>query len=104
MLLSFGDDVADAFNSAAALRVPPPRGPRAGLAANRHYPPWQLAFVSTFFVGAVVTLIAAPFGTLPASFARGVFFYLSLVAATGLFNVYLSTEIFLQQAVGLVLF
>jgi sodium/potassium/calcium exchanger 6 len=71
--------------------------PRAGLAAILS----AGAFVSAFVVGAVA-LIAAPFAVPPASFARDVFFY--LVAASGLFYVYLSAEIFLWQAVGLVLF
>lgn len=71
--------------------------PRAGLAAVLS----AGAFVSAFVVGAVA-LIAAPFAVPPASFARDVFFY--LVAASGLFCVYLSAEIFLWQAVGLVLF
>ena len=71
--------------------------PRAGLAAILS----AGAFVSAFVVGAVA-LIAAPFAVPPASFARDVFFY--LIAASGLFYIYLSAEIFLWQAVGLVLF
>jgi sodium/potassium/calcium exchanger 6 len=84
-LLALGNGAPDAFASAAALA--------AILSAG--------AFVSAFVVGAVA-LIAAPFAVPPASFARDVFFY--LVAASGLFYVYLSAEIFLWQAVGLVLF
>ncbi|XP_066360368.1 cation/calcium exchanger 5 [Miscanthus floridulus] len=95
-LLALGNGAPDAFASAAALGGP--RGmPRAGLAAILS----AGAFVSAFVVGAVA-LIAAPFAVPPASFARDVFFY--LVAASGLFYVYLSAEIFLWQAVGLVLF
>ncbi|KAF8707112.1 hypothetical protein HU200_030345 [Digitaria exilis] len=95
-LLALGNGAPDAFASAAALGGP--RGmPRAGLAAVIS----AGAFVSAFVFGAVA-LIAAPFAVPPASFARDVFFY--LVAASGLFYVYLSAEIFLWQAVGLVLF
>nr|CAB3459347.1 unnamed protein product [Digitaria exilis] len=95
-LLALGNGAPDAFASAAALGGP--RGmPRAGLAAVIS----AGAFVSAFVVGAVA-LIAAPFAVPSASFARDVFFY--LVAASGLFYVYLSAEIFLWQAVGLVLF
>jgi sodium/potassium/calcium exchanger 6 len=95
-LLALGNGAPDAFASAAALRG---EGglPRAGLAAVVS----AGAFVSAFVVGAV-SLIAAPFAVPPASFARDVFFY--LVAASALFCVYLSAEIFLWQAVGLVLF
>jgi Ca2+/Na+ antiporter len=59
------------------------------------------AFVSAFVVGAV-TIQAAPFSVNPASFVRDVFFY--LIAASALFYVYLSAEIYLWQAVGFVLF
>lgn len=45
---------------------------------------------------------AAPFSVEPASFIRDVFFY--LVAASALFYVYLSAEIYLWQAVGFVVF
>ncbi|KAM0841485.1 hypothetical protein ACQ4PT_034922 [Festuca glaucescens] len=95
-LLALGNGAPDAFASAAALRG---EGglPRAGLAAILS----AGAFVSAFVVGAV-SLIAAPFAVPPASFARDVFFY--LIAASALFCIYLSAEIFLWQAVGLVLF
>ncbi|KAL6905640.1 hypothetical protein ACP4OV_003241 [Aristida adscensionis] len=95
-LLALGNGAPDAFASAAALRGGGGM-PRAGLAAVLS----AGAFVSAFVVGAVA-LIAAPFAVPPASFARDVFFY--LVAASGLFYVYLSAEIFLWQAVGFVLF
>ncbi|TKV99222.1 hypothetical protein SEVIR_8G030200v4 [Setaria viridis] len=95
-LLALGNGAPDAFASAAALGGPGGM-PRAGLAAILS----AGAFVSAFVVGAVA-LIAAPFAVPPASFARDVFFY--LLAASGLFYIYLSAEIFLWQAVGLVLF
>ncbi|CAL4911643.1 unnamed protein product [Urochloa decumbens] len=95
-LLALGNGAPDAFASAAALSGPAGM-PRAGLAAILS----AGAFVSAFAVGAVA-LIAAPFAVPPAPFARDVFFY--LVAASALFYVYLSAEIFLWQAVGLVLF
>ncbi|KAL6641902.1 hypothetical protein ACP70R_020083 [Stipagrostis hirtigluma subsp. patula] len=95
-LLALGNGAPDAFASSAALRGGGGM-PRAGLAAILS----AGAFVSAFAVGAVA-LIAAPFAVPPASFARDVFFY--LVAASGLFYVYLSAEIFLWQAVGFVLF
>ncbi|KAG2614842.1 cation/calcium exchanger 5-like [Panicum virgatum] len=95
-LLALGNGAPDAFASAAALGGPGGM-PRAGLAAILS----AGAFVSAFVVGAVA-LIAAPFAVPPASFARDVFFY--LIAASGLFYIYLSAEIFLWQAVGLVLF
>ena len=95
-LLALGNGAPDAFASAAALGGP--RGmPRAGLAAILS----AGTFVSAFVVGAVA-LIAAPFAVPPASFTRDVFYY--LVAASELFYVYLSAEIFLWQAVGLVVF
>lgn len=59
------------------------------------------AFVSAFVVGAVA-IQAAPFSVKPASLVRDVFFY--LIAASALFYVYLSAEIYLWQAVGFVLF
>ncbi|XP_062198192.1 cation/calcium exchanger 5-like isoform X2 [Phragmites australis] len=95
-LLALGNGAPDAFASAAALGGAGGM-PRAGLAAILS----AGAFVSAFVVGAVA-LIAAPFAVPPASFARDVFFY--LLAASGLFYIYLSAEIFLWQAVGLVLF
>ncbi|CAO2147625.1 unnamed protein product [Urochloa humidicola] len=95
-LLALGNGAPDAFASAAALSGPEGM-PRAGLAAILS----AGAFVSAFAVGAVA-LIAAPFAVPPAPFARDVFFY--LVAASALFYVYLSAEIFLWQALGLVLF
>ncbi|TVU26984.1 hypothetical protein EJB05_29562 [Eragrostis curvula] len=95
-LLALGNGAPDAFASAAALGGPGGM-PRAGLAAILS----AGAFVSAFVVGGVA-LIAAPFAVPPASFARDVFCY--LVAASGLFYIYLSAEIFLWQAVGLVLF
>ena len=95
-LLALGNGAPDAFASAAALGGPGGM-PRAGLAAILS----AGAFVSAFVVGAVA-LIAAPFAVPPASFARDLFFY--LIAASGLFYIYLSAEIFLWQAVGLVLF
>ncbi|RCV36488.1 hypothetical protein SETIT_7G323000v2 [Setaria italica] len=95
-LLALGNGAPDAFASAAALGGPGGM-PRAGLAAILS----AGAFVSAFVVGAVA-LIAAPFAVPPAPFARDVFFY--LLAASGLFYIYLSAEIFLWQAVGLVLF
>lgn len=95
-LLALGNGAPDAFASAAALAGPAGM-PRAGLAAVLS----AGAFVSAFVVGAVA-LVAAPFAVPPASFARDVFCY--LVAASALFYVYLSAEIFLWQAVGLVLF
>ncbi|CAA6663505.1 unnamed protein product [Spirodela intermedia] len=67
--------------------------------------PWAIlsagAFVSALVVG-FVAIYAAPFSVNPAPFIRDVFFY--LVAASGLFYVYLSAEIYLWQAVGFVLF
>jgi hypothetical protein len=95
-LIALGNGAPDAFASAAALGGPGGM-PRAGLAAILS----AGAFVSAFVVGAVA-LIAAPFAVPPASFARDVFCY--LVAASGLFYIYLSAEIFLWQAVGFVLF
>jgi solute carrier family 24 (sodium/potassium/calcium exchanger), member 6 len=95
-LLALGNGAPDAFASAAALGGP--RGmPRTGLAAVLS----AGAFVSAFVVGAVA-LVAAPFAVPPPSFARDVFFY--LLAASALFYVYLSAEIFLWQAVGFVIF
>ncbi|KAL5205014.1 hypothetical protein ABZP36_009885 [Zizania latifolia] len=95
-LLALGNGAPDAFASAAALGGAGGL-PRAGLAAILS----AGAFVSAFVVGAVA-LIAAPFAVPSASFARDVFFY--LLAASGLFYIYLSAEIYLWQAVGLVLF
>uniref|UniRef100_A0A0E0F2K3 Sodium/calcium exchanger membrane region domain-containing protein n=1 Tax=Oryza meridionalis TaxID=40149 RepID=A0A0E0F2K3_9ORYZ len=95
-LLALGNGAPDAFASAAALGGAGGMR-RAGLAAILS----AGAFVSAFVVGAVA-LIAAPFAVPPASFARDVFFY--LLAASGLFYIYLSAEIYLWQAIGLVLF
>ncbi|XP_073008305.1 cation/calcium exchanger 5 [Typha latifolia] len=93
-LLALGNGAPDVFASAAALRS---GQPRTGLAAILS----AGAFVSAFVVGAVA-IYAAPFPLSPAPFIRDVFFY--LVAASALFYVYLSAEIFLWQAVGFVLF
>ncbi|WVZ88300.1 hypothetical protein U9M48_034836 [Paspalum notatum var. saurae] len=94
-LLALGNGAPDAFASAAALGSA--GMPRAGLAAVLS----AGAFVSAFAVGAVA-LVAAPFAVPPAPFARDVFCY--VLAASGLFCVYLSAEIFLWQALALVLF
>ena len=59
------------------------------------------AFVSALVVG-FVALYAAPFSVDPGSFVRDVFFY--LVAASAMFYVYLSAEIYLWQALGFVMF
>ncbi|KAM0951001.1 putative sodium/calcium exchanger membrane region [Dioscorea sansibarensis] len=93
-LLALGNGAPDAFSSSAALRS---GLPRTGLAAILS----AGAFVSAFVVGSVA-LLAAPFSVPPGPFIRDVFFY--LVAVSGLFYVYLSAEIYLWQAVGLVCF
>jgi sodium/potassium/calcium exchanger 6 len=95
-LLALGNGAPDAFASAAALGGPAGM-PRAGLAAVLS----AGGFVSAFAVGAVA-LVAAPFAVPPAPFSRDVLSY--LLAASGLFYIYLTAEIFLWQAVGLVLF
>ncbi|XP_024319171.1 cation/calcium exchanger 5 isoform X2 [Brachypodium distachyon] len=96
-LLAMGNGAPDAFASAAALRGGGGM-PRAGLAAVLS----AGAFVSAFVVGAVALIAPPHFAVPPASFSRDVFLY--LLAASALFCVYLSAEIFLWQAVALVLF
>ncbi|WOL16185.1 hypothetical protein Cni_G24967 [Canna indica] len=93
-LLALGNGSPDFFASVAALRS---GHPRTGLAAILS----AGAFVSAFVVGAVA-ILAAPFPLDPGPFVRDVFFY--IVAASALFYVYLSAEIFLWQAVGFILF
>ncbi|RRT63080.1 hypothetical protein B296_00010986 [Ensete ventricosum] len=93
-LLALGNGSPDFFASVAALRG---GHPRTGLAAILS----AGAFVSAFVVGAVA-ILAGPFPLDPGPFVRDVFFY--LVAASALFYVYLSAEIFLWQAVGFILF
>ncbi|CAL9161109.1 unnamed protein product [Musa hybrid cultivar] len=93
-LLALGNGSPDLFASVAALRG---GHPRTGLAAILS----AGAFVSAFVVGAVA-ILAGPFPLDPGPFVRDVFFY--LVAASALFYVYLSAEIFLWQAVGFILF
>ncbi|KAJ0976089.1 hypothetical protein J5N97_018054 [Dioscorea zingiberensis] len=93
-LLALGNGAPDAFSSSAALRS---GLPRTGLAAILS----AGAFVSAFVVGSVA-LLSSPFSVPPAPFVRDVFFY--LLAVSGLFYVYLSAEIYLWQAVGLVCF
>ncbi|CAA7399988.1 unnamed protein product [Spirodela intermedia] len=93
-LLALGNGAPDVFSSLAAVRGGHARtGLGAILSAG--------AFVSALVVG-FVAIYAAPFSVNPAPFIRDVFFY--LVAASGLFYVYLSAEIYLWQAVGFVLF
>ncbi|KAG1365434.1 cation/calcium exchanger 5 [Cocos nucifera] len=93
-LLALGNGSPDVFASVAAVRGGHPRtGLGAILSAG--------AFVSAFVVGAIAVL-AAPFPLNPGPFVRDVFFY--LIAASALFYVYLSAEIFLWQAVGFILF
>lgn len=93
-LLALGNGAPDVFSSISAVRSGRPRtGFGAILSAG--------AFVSAFVVG-VVAIHAAPFALDPAAFARDVFFY--FVAASGLFYVYLSAEIYLWQAAGFVAF
>lgn len=94
------------FSSLSSPRRPPLDPPASSLLQRRHRHRRRVTcrrrpFVSAFVVGAVA-LIAAPFAVPPASFARDVFFY--LLAASGLFYIYLSAEIYLWQAIGLVLF
>ncbi|KAG6496604.1 cation/calcium exchanger 5-like isoform X1 [Zingiber officinale] len=93
-LLALGNGSPDLFASVAALRG---GHPRIGLAAILS----AGAFVSSFVVGAVA-ILAAPFPLDPGPFVRDVFFY--ILAASALFYVYLSAEIFLWQAVGFILF
>lgn len=93
-LLALGNGAPDVFSSISAVRSGRPRtGFGAILSAG--------AFVSAFVVG-LVAIHAAPFALDPAPFARDVFFY--FVAASALFYVYLSAEIYLWQAVGFVAF
>ncbi|RAL52480.1 hypothetical protein DM860_007337 [Cuscuta australis] len=91
-LLALGNGAPDVFASVAAVRGGHPKtGFGAILSAG--------TFVSAFVVG-FVSIYAAPFSVDPAPFVRDVMFYLT--AATFLFYVYLSAEIFLWQAVGFV--
>ncbi|XP_057961114.1 cation/calcium exchanger 5 [Malania oleifera] len=91
-LLALGNGAPDVFASVAAVRGGHPRtGFGAILSAG--------TFVSAFVVG-FVAIYAAPFSVDPAPFVRDVFFY--LIAASSLFYVYLSAEIFLWQAMGFV--
>ncbi|PKA59313.1 Cation/calcium exchanger 5 [Apostasia shenzhenica] len=95
-LLALGNGAPDLFASVAALQT---GQPRTGLAAVVS----AGAFVSSFVVGAVAALSpASPFPLEPAPFIRDVFFY--LLAASAMFYIYLSAEIFLWQAVGLIAF
>ncbi|KAL6989670.1 Cation/calcium exchanger 5 [Sarracenia purpurea var. burkii] len=91
-LLSLGNGAPDVFASVAAVRGGHPRtGFGAILSAG--------TFVSAFVVG-FVAIYAAPFSVDAAPFVRDVLFYLT--AASFLFYVYLSAEIFLWQAIGFV--
>ncbi|XP_078446874.1 cation exchanger 11 isoform X2 [Wolffia australiana] len=93
-LLALGNGAPDVFSSVAAVRHGQPRtGLGAILSAG--------AFVSSLVLG-FVAINASPFSVQPASFVRDAFFY--LVAASALFYVYLSAEIYLWQALGFVLF
>lgn len=95
-LLALGNGAPDLFASIAALHS---GQARTGLAATVS----AGAFVSAFVVGAVAALSpASPFLLEPSSFIRDVFFY--LLAASAMFYIYLSAEIFLWQAVGLISF
>ncbi|KAK8966923.1 Cation/calcium exchanger 5 [Platanthera guangdongensis] len=95
-LLALGNGAPDLFASIAALHS---GQARTGLAAVVS----AGAFVSAFVVGAVAALSpASPFLLEPSSFIRDVFFY--LLAASAMFYIYLSAEIFLWQAVGLISF
>ncbi|XP_010549944.1 PREDICTED: cation/calcium exchanger 5 [Tarenaya hassleriana] len=91
-LLALGNGAPDVFSSVAALRGGQYRtGFGAILSAG--------TFVSAFVVG-FVAIYAAPFPVDAASFVRDVLFY--LIAASFLFYVYLSGEIFVWQAIGFV--
>lgn len=91
-LLALGNGAPDVFASVAALRGGQYRtGFGAILSAG--------TFVSAFVVG-FVAIYAAPFPVDAASFVRDVLFY--LIAASFLFYVYLSGEIFVWQAIGFV--
>ncbi|KAJ9541322.1 hypothetical protein OSB04_027828 [Centaurea solstitialis] len=93
-LLALGNGAPDVFASVAAVGGGNARtGFGAILSAG--------AFVSALVVG-FVAIYAAPFAVAPAPFVRDVLFYLT--AASFLFYVYLSAEIFLWQAVGFVAF
>ncbi|KAJ7954264.1 Cation/calcium exchanger like [Quillaja saponaria] len=91
-LLALGNGAPDVFASVAALRGGQYRtGFGAILSAG--------TCVSAFVVG-FVAIYAAPFSVDPTPFVRDILFY--LIAALFLFYVYLSSEIFLWQAVGFV--
>lgn len=93
-LLALGNGAPDVFASVAAVGGGQARtGFGAILSAG--------TFVSAFVVG-FVAIYAAPFNVLPGQFVRDVLFYLT--AASFLFYVYLSAEIYLWQAVGFVAF
>ncbi|KAL0919791.1 hypothetical protein M5K25_011909 [Dendrobium thyrsiflorum] len=95
-LLALGNGAPDLFASIAALHT---GQARTGLAAVVS----AGAFVSAFVVGAVAALCpTSPFRLEPSPFIRDVFFY--LLAASAMFYIYLSAEIFLWQAVGFVFF
>ncbi|CAM8942046.1 unnamed protein product [Rhodiola kirilowii] len=91
-LLALGNGAPDVFASLAAVRGGHARtGFGAILSAG--------TFVSALVVG-FVAIVASPFAVNPATFVRDVLFY--LIAASFLFSVYLSGEIFLWQAIGFV--
>ncbi|XP_071735476.1 cation/calcium exchanger 5 [Rutidosis leptorrhynchoides] len=91
-LLALGNGAPDVFASVAAVGSGNPRtGFGAILSAG--------AFVSALVVG-FVAIYAAPFGVNPGAFVRDVLFYIT--AASFLFFVYLSGEIYLWQAIGFV--
>lgn len=91
-LLALGNGAPDVFASVAAVGSGNPRtGFGAILSAG--------TFVSALVVG-FVAIYAAPFGVNPGAFVRDVLFYLT--AASFLFFVYLSGEIYLWQAIGFV--
>ncbi|KAG0452923.1 hypothetical protein HPP92_025587 [Vanilla planifolia] len=94
-LLALGNGAPDLFASVAALHT---GHDRTGLAAVVS----AGAFVSAFVVGAVATLAPiSPFALEPAPFIRDVFFY--LLATSAMFYIYLTAEIFLWQAIGLII-
>ncbi|CAN8294897.1 unnamed protein product [Cochlearia groenlandica] len=91
-LLALGNGAPDVFASVAALRGGQYRtGFGAILSAG--------TFVSALVVG-FVAIYAAPFPVDASCFVRDVLFY--IVAASSLFYVYLSGEIFVWQAIGFV--
>uniref|UniRef100_A0A7N0TTN0 Sodium/calcium exchanger membrane region domain-containing protein n=1 Tax=Kalanchoe fedtschenkoi TaxID=63787 RepID=A0A7N0TTN0_KALFE len=93
-LLALGNGAPDVFASLAAVRGGHARtGFGAILSAG--------TFVSALVVG-FVAIVASPFPLTPATFVRDVLFY--LIAASFLFSVYLTGEIFLWQAVAFVAF